>query len=314
MLTAFTITDGTLNRVAIVQYSDLTPDLVWIDLASPSEQERQWIEQAYGQQLQRMEELAEIEASARFYRDEHGLHMNQYFLVQDAALMRNINIAFTLNRGRLFTLRSEEPPSFRAFVAHATRPHAGYPGAVEIMIGIVATRVGQIADLYEHLQAELEPISQSIIRGDMRSMPRALQSLTRIEDTNGKARLSLLENRRAYPALLRNAEGGPHADAINDIMSDVDSLTAHSSFLAERTKFLMDAAMGTLNIAFNRRLNIFTVLSVVLMPPTLIASIYGMNFEHMPELKWLWGYPAALILMLVVAIGPILYLKRKGWL
>jgi magnesium transporter len=145
-------------------------------------------------------------------------------------------------------------------------------------------------------------------------MPHALQSLTRIEDTNGKARLGLLENRRVYPALLRHAEAGGHADAINDIMSDVDSLTTHSSFLAERTKFLMDAAMGTLNIAFNRRLNIFTVLSVVLMPPTLIASIYGMNFEHMPELKWLWGYPIALLLMIVVAIGPILYLKRKNWL
>lgn len=314
MLTAFTVTHGTLNRIEIAQYSDLTPELVWIDLANPSEQERKWIAEAYGQQLQFMEELSEIEASARFYRDEHGLHMNQYFLVDDAALMRNINVAFTLNKGRLFTLRSEEPHSFRAFIAKATRPHARYPGAVDIMIGIVATRVGLIADLYERLQAELEPISQSIIRGDMRSMPRALQSLTRIEDTNGKARLSLLENRRAYPALLRNAEAGTYANAINDIMSDVDSLTAHSSFLAERTKFLMDAAMGTLNIAFNRRLNIFTVLSVVLMPPTLIASIYGMNFEHMPELRWLWGYPMALILMLVVAVGPILYLKQKRWL
>jgi magnesium transporter len=314
MLIAYTVADGRLNPVEIRQYSDLVEALVWIDLVNPDEVERQWIAEAYGQQLQFMEELSEIEASARFYRNEHGLHMNQYFLVHDATLMRNINVAFTLNKGRLFTLRGEQPHSFEVFVTQATGPQAHYPGAVDIMIGIVATRVGLIADLYERLQAELEPISQSIIRGDMRAMPRALQALTRIEDSNGKARLSLLENRRAYPALLRNAEGSAYANPINDIMSDVDSLTAHSGFLAERTKFLMDAAMGTLNIAFNKRLNIFTVLSVVLMPPTLIASIYGMNFEHMPELKWLWGYPAALLLMIAVAVGPILYLKRKNWL
>jgi magnesium transporter len=314
MITAYTITNGTLNKVDIAAQTDLGADMVWIDLINPSEQERQWIDQAYGQKLQFMEELGEIEASARFYRDDHGLHLNQYFLIGDGALMRNVNVAFTLNKNRLFTLRSDDPPAFHAFLTQAARPQNPYPGAIEIMIGIVSMRVELIADLYERLHAELEPISRSIIRGDMRAMPHALQSLTRIEDTNGKARLGLLENRRVYPALLRHAEAGGHADAINDIMSDVDSLTTHSSFLAERTKFLMDAAMGTLNIAFNRRLNIFTVLSVVLMPPTLIASIYGMNFEHMPELKWLWGYPIALLLMIVVAIGPILYLKRKNWL
>jgi magnesium transporter len=87
-----------------------------------------------------------------------------------------------------------------------------------------------------------------------------------------------------------------------------------SDFLAERTKFLMDAAMGMINIAHNKRLNVFTVLSVVLMPPTLIASIYGMNFRHMPELDWFWGYPMALLLMILVAVGPILFLRHKGWL
>ena len=171
-----------------------------------------------------------------------------------------------------------------------------------------------VADLYERLQTELEPTSLAIFRGDARAMPRVLESLTRIEDVNGKARLGLLENKRAYPNFVRNPEVEEHAETINEIMRDVESLTTHSSFLAERTKFLMDAAMGTINISFNKRLNIFTVLSMILMPPTLIASIYGMNFEHMPELQWSWGYPMALLLMLAVAIGPVLYLKRKGWL
>ena len=182
------------------------------------------------------------------------------------------------------------------------------------MLGIIQTRIGLLADLYERTQNDLEPVSQAIFRGDSRAMPRVLETLTRIEDVNGKARLGLLENKRAYPNLVRSTECAHHAETISEILRDVESLTTHSGFLADRAKFLMDAAMGIINISFNRRLNIFTVLSVVLMPPTLIASIYGMNFRHMPELDWYYGYPLALLLMLAVAIGPVLYLKHKEWL
>ncbi len=314
MLTAYTLTNGTLNRVAIRQYSDLTPDMQWLDLLDPTAQEREWLKQAHGQELQFMEELGEIEASARFYRDGHGMHLNQYFLVTDNNVTRNVNVAFTLNQGKLFTLRSEELHAFRTFVSQAGKNPALCAGPVAILLGIITTRIGLVADLFEHLQTQLEPVSQAIFRGDARAMPRVLESLTRIEDVNGKARLGMLENKRAYSSLLHSTEIGAYAETINEIMRDVESLTSHSGFLAERTKFLMDAAMGTINISFNKRLNIFTVLSVILMPPTLIASIYGMNFDHMPELKWLWGYPLALLLMLAVAIGPVLYLKHKDWL
>ena len=314
MLTGFTTANGTLSRVAVNQYADLKPEMVWLDLLNPTEQERQWLKQAYGQELQFMEELGEIEASARFYRDEFGMHLNQYFLMTDYVVTRNVNVAFTVNKDRLFTLRSEELPAFRTFLAQTARNPVYSSGPVAIMLGIIETRIGLLADLYERAHNDLEPISQAIFRGDGKAMPRVLETLTRIEDVNGKARLGLLENKRAYPHLSRSTECGQSAETINEILRDVESLTTHSGFLADRAKFLMDAAMGIINISFNRRLNIFTVLSVVLMPPTLIASIYGMNFEHMPELRWLWGYPMALLLMVLVAIGPILYLKRKDWL
>ena len=145
-------------------------------------------------------------------------------------------------------------------------------------------------------------------------MTHALESLARIEDFNGKARLGFMENKRAYSNLSRNADIAVNAEAMNEVLRDVESLMNFSDFLAERTKFLMDAAIGMINIAHNRRLNVFTVLSVVLMPPTLIASIYGMNFRHMPELEWLWGYPMAIVLMIAVALGPILFLRHRGWL
>ncbi len=314
MLTAYTVANGTLKKFDIRQYSDLTSDMIWLDLANPTEQERQWIKQAYAQELQFMEELGEIEASARYYRDEFGLHLNQYFLLTDNDVTRNVNVAFTLNNGRLFTLRGEELPAFRTFYSQAAKTPEYCCGAVELLLGIIATRIGMMADLYEKLQAELEPVTRAVIKGDAREIPRVLDELTRIEDINGKARLGLFENKRAYPHLLRCPEAAGHTDTVNEIVADVESLANHSNFLAERTKFLMDAAMGTMNIAFNGRLNTFTVLSVVLMPPMLVVSIYGMNFKHMPELDWILGYPLALLLALASAIVPFLYLKHKKWL
>ncbi len=314
MLTAYTATNGTLNKVHVTQPSDLTPKALWLDLVYPTEQDRQWIKQAYGQELQFIEELGEIEASERFYRDEHGLHLHLYFLQTGNEITRNVDVGFTVSNGRLYTLRSDELPEFRSFHSQAAKnPELG-GSAIAILVGIIAARVGMMADIYERLESELEPVSLSIFRSRSRTLPRVLESLARIEDVNGKARLGLLENKRAYSNLARSSEAAAQAEAISEILLDVESLMTYSSFLAERAKFLMDAAIGMINIAHNKRLNIFTVLSVILMPPTLIASIYGMNFRHMPELEWYYGYPLAVVLMLIVAIGPIVYLKRKNWL
>ena len=314
MLTAYTTTNGALNKVAVNQFSDLTPDVIWLDLHNPTEQDRQRIKEAYQQELQFIEELGEIEASERFYRDEHGLHLHLYFLLTGNEFTRNVDVGFTVSNGRLYTLRGDELPEFRSFYSQAAKNPKSCENAMAILVGIIAVRVGMMADTYERLESELEPVSLSIFRSRSRTMPRVLESLARIEDINGKARLGLLENKRAYSSLARSSEAAAHAETINEILLDVDSLMTYSSFLAERAKFLMDAALGMINIAHNKRLNIFTVLSVILMPPTLIASIYGMNFRHMPELEWYYGYPLAVVLMLIVAIGPIVYLKRKHWL
>ncbi|MEO7727989.1 MAG: CorA family divalent cation transporter [Burkholderiales bacterium] len=314
MLTGYTLVNGTIHKVAVTQYADLTPEMVWLDINNPTEQDRQWIKQAYSQELQFIEELGEIEASERFYRDENGLHLHLYFLATSGEFSRNVNVGFTINNGRLYTLRSDDLPEFRIFAASAAKNPDLCQGPAAVLTGIVWTRIGQMADLYERLQAELEPISQAIFRANARSMPRVLESLARIEDVNGKVRLGLLENKRAMSNLLRSTEAATQLPALNEILLDIESLMTFSTFLAERAKFLMDAVIGMINLSFNKRLNIFTVLSVVLMPPTLIASIYGMNFRHMPELDWYYGYPLALLLMVVVAAGPILYLKHKDWL
>ncbi|HSQ05222.1 MAG TPA: magnesium/cobalt transporter CorA, partial [Burkholderiales bacterium] len=298
----------------VTQRSDLTPDIRWLDLDNPTEQERQWVKDAYGQHVLFIEELGEIEASARYYRDEHGLHLHLYFLNRTDRMARNVDVAFTISEHRLYTLHAEEVPEFRSYYAHVQSHPELRDEAMCILLGIVSVRLGLLADMYERLQAEMETLSKTIFLGDDRSMPRVLETLARIEDTHSKSRLGLIDEQRVFSSLRRTPEGEQYGDSFNDILRDVESLTMHSNFLFERTKFMMDTALGMINIGFSRRLNIFTVLSVVLLPPMLIASVYGMNFHFMPELDWLWGYPFALALMVASALGPMLYLRHKDWL
>jgi magnesium transporter len=314
MLTAYTRSGQTLAKKLVNLHTDLPPDAVWIDLNDPTDQERNWVKDQYGQVLQFIEELGEIEASARYYRDETGLHINLYFLALENGLARNVNVAFTINNHRLFTLRTDELPEIRAFFSQASKNADEFPTPASLLLGLVAARVGMMADVYEKLQRDLDTVSGSIFRTNARGMTLALEALARIEDINGKARLGFMENKRAYSNLSRTTDLAVDAETMSEVLRDVESLMNFSDFLADRTKFLMDAAIGMINIAHNRRINVFTVLSVVLMPPTLIASIYGMNFEHMPELKWLWGYPMAIVVMIAVAVGPIMFLRHRGWL
>ena len=314
MLIGYTVKNNTLEKTVVNLRADLVPEMVWLDAVNPTEQERQWTREVYGQELLFAEELGEIEASARFYRDEQGLHLHLYFLLAGEGFARNVNVAYSLHQNRLFSLRTDELPEFRSFVTKARRDSGLYGSPAAILVGMIATRTESMADLFEKLQGELETLSASVFRANDRTVRSIFNALAAIEDTNSKARLGLLENRRAYALLIKTPEAAAHVADLTEIMLDIDSIVGYANFLVDRTKFLMDAAIGISNIAQARRLNIFTVLSVVLMPPTLIASIYGMNFEHMPELKWLLGYPMALILMVVVAVGPIMYLRKKGML
>src|SRR5678815_1988318 len=155
MLSGFIPANGALTKTIVNQYADLKPEMMWLDLTNPTEQERQWIKQAYAQELQFMEELGEIEASARYYHDEFGMHLNQYFLVTDQNVTRNVNVAFTINNNRLFTLHSEDLAAIRTFCSLASRANEHCDSPVSIMLGIFQTRIGPVS--YTHLRAHETP-------------------------------------------------------------------------------------------------------------------------------------------------------------
>lgn len=314
MLTAYTVKNEVLAATLVTHPDQLVSEVRWLDLSNPTEQERQWVRQAYGQEVLFIEELGEIEASARYYRDELGLHLHLYFLKRDNGASRNVDVAFTVNQGRLFTLHAEDVPELRAYYNHVQDHPELRDEAMCVLLGIVSVRLGAMADGYERLQVELEALSRTVFNGTDPEMTRVLETLARIEDVHGKAHIGIINDQRVFSTLRRTREGEQWAESIDTILRDVESLTHHSHFLFDRTKFMMDTALGMINVGFSRRLNVFTVLSVVLMPPMLITSLYGMNFLYMPELDWVLGYPFALVLIVVSSLGPLLWLKNKGWL
>ena len=314
MLHAYRLTAQGLDRSTLRARDELTEDVVWLDMVQPNERERLWVQEAYGHPVDFLDALSEIEASARYFSDAHGDHVRLYFLEPNNGVARNIDVGFTFDGKRLYSLHALEVTVLARFHTDSDTLSRRPVDPMSILTGIEELRIEFLADALERLHEELETLSGAIFAGTDRHIERLLKSLGRIEDINGKARLGMIENRRAIHAFGASRRNALDPELIANLTRDVDSLLSHCDYLLQKVEFLMDSALGMIDILHARRLTIFTVLSVVLMPPTLIASIYGMNFRHMPELDWVFGYPLVLLAMLAVAVGPVLYLRHKEWL
>lgn len=315
MLNAFVIRDQRLTRTSAEGAKAHLEDAVWIDLYRPSDEERDRIETLYRQDFPEPDEVEEIEASARFFEDEVGLHLNSYFLQRSDGRIRNATIAFTLSGGRLFTLRDFESASFRMFRLRARREEGNIVDPTAILLALFETKVEELADFLEEVHTGLERLGTLVLEESDTELEDAIDELGRHEDINGKIRLCLMDTQRALNFLLRRRRLSPeHAEQVREVLRDIESLLPHSTFLFEKVNFLMDAAQGFINIEQNQIIKIFSVVAVVFLPPTLIASIYGMNFHFMPELALKYGYPLSLVLMVCSAIAPYWYFKRRGWL
>jgi magnesium transporter len=233
-------------------------------------------------------------------------------------------ITFILAGKRLITVRYAEPRAFSIFLTRSKRPDATRIDGTAVLIGLIESIIDRLADFIEFLQADVETVSRSIfgMRGSTASRQRRFDRLLRSIGREGE--IISLAHESAYSlgrlltflahAAIERKENNLTKARIRTAARDVASLTDHLSFLSNKIVFLLDATLGMINIEQSDIIKIFSIAAVVLLPPTLVASAYGMNFEFMPELKWLFGYPFALVLMLVSAVLPYLYFKRKGWL
>lgn len=321
MLIAFLIRDGRLEQTPLHLHDDAPigdetmAEIVWVDLNEPTETEREWVEAQFGLELPEYREMNDIEPSARLYEDEDGLHLHSYFLSDQDEQPRNITVAFAVLGGRLFTLHEDDLSTFRLFRLRARRQIGLVKDVGDIILGLFEAKVEHIADTLEQIYSELEGLSHRVLAETDQDMEDVLSGLAVQEDLTGKARLILLDTRRTLSFLLRyGVAGSGRGEDIREVLRDVESLTSHTGFLFDKVNFLMDAAMGFINIEQNKIIKIFSIAAVVFLPPTLVASLYGMNFQHMPELEWQYGYPMAIGLMVLAGVAPYWFFKRKGWL
>ncbi|WP_043768225.1 magnesium/cobalt transporter CorA [Algiphilus aromaticivorans] len=315
MLNALTLERGRLVPLAENRLAEALEDATWVDLIDPDTDERDRVQRLYRQELPETEDVDEIEASARFYEDAGGLHIHSLFLQEVEDRPRNTSVAFTVTRERLFTLREREIPAFRLLRMRARRVAGLADDPMSVLLALLQIKIDDLADTLEEVYTGLEKISGLVLEDNDANMEDALDDLAVHEDISGKVRLCLMDTQRALTFLQRRGRLGPeHAQQVRELAHDIESLLPHNSFVFDKINFLMDAAQGFINIEQNQIIKIFSIAAVVFLPPTLIASIYGMNFAHMPELGQPWAYPAALVGMVLSAIAPYAFFRYKGWL
>ncbi|HET8702036.1 MAG TPA: magnesium/cobalt transporter CorA [Nitrococcus sp.] len=315
MLNAFALDNGILKAVPVTDDSQSLRQAIWIDLTDPSDAERERVEALYRQDLPDVEEVEEIEASARYYEDQDGLHVHSLFLQDIDGRPVSTTVAFIVSGGRLITLHEHNLAVFRLLRLRARREPELAEDEISLLLGLFETKVENLADRLERVHTDLEHVSTMVLADSNVNLEEAIDELTRQEDVNGKVRLCLMDSQRALTFLLRRGRlNADNREWVRELLRDVDSLLPHNTFLFEKVNFLMDAAMGFSNIEQSQIIKIFSIAAVVFLPPTLVASIYGMNFSIMPELHWKWGYPIAILLMLISGVAPYVYFKRKGWL
>ena len=327
MLNIFSLANGRLFQEEIESLEELTQfQPIWVDLESPSAEENRWVAQHYGLIIPEDAMDEDIEESARFYEEDNGqLHIRSDFLIADADEPRTVRVAFILNqsndalksKGVLFSIHDEDVPVFRLLRLRARRAPGLIEDAKEVLLKLFDADAEYSADTLEGIYDELEKSGKKVLSGDVTDAlaGEVLGAIARQEDLNGRIRRNVMDTRRAVSFMMRsrmlNAEQFEEA---RQILRDIESLDNHTAFLFDKINFLMDATVGFININQNKIIKIFSVASVALLPPTLVASLYGMNFKHMPELDQPWGYPYALALMLGSALIPMWYFRKRGWL
>ena len=323
MLNVFTLANGRLAQEEIESLDALAQALslvqpVWVDLDAPTPQEKGWIAQHFGVTIPEDAVDDDLEESARFYEEDNGeLHIRSDFLIDDDEAPRNVRVAFILFKNVLFSIHGEELPVFRLLRLRVRRIPALIEDAKDVLLKLYDADAEYSADALEGIYDSLEAVSARVLKPDVNDQEagEALNAIAREEDLNGRIRRNVMDTRRAVSFMMRsrmlNAEQFEEA---RQILRDIDSLDSHTTFLFDKINFLMNATVGFININQNKIIKIFSVASVALLPPTLIASIYGMNFKAMPELDWRLGYPFALVLMLASVAAPLIYFRRKGWM
>ena len=324
MLRTYQLQNGGLRAADISGETEIPQTSLWIDLLNPTPEERRAVDKFMRMELPTRADMEEIEISSRLYQEDDGVFMTALILSNSESDTPKADvITFVLAHEKLVTIRYIDPQPFRTFAARCERTSHYAHKAESVLLGLIDTIIDRMADVLERIGNEVEAINHEIFNPDIASPTRTkdyqgvLGRLGMKHGATSKMRESLLSIGRVLTFLSQAVEGKANKEVkahIKTLTRDVQSLQDHSSFIAGKLSYLQDGTLGLINNEQNNIIKIMSVAAIVFLPPTLIASIYGMNFKVLPELDWGFGYGYSLLLMIVSGAVPYFWFKRRGWL
>jgi magnesium transporter len=292
------------------------PDgLIWIDLLNPTLEDIETVEMKYNIDIPTRLQQEEIESSSRYFETENYFVINSNFIkINETYTYQNVHVSFVLLGNLLITNRDDELGSFAETVRKIKANPKAFHNGLAILLAIFETRVDMDADLIEKMSNEISKINKQLTEQNM-TQKELLLRVAYFQEIGMKLRENIIDKQRVTSSILKSEEfANGEKDRFKILLEDINSLEVHSNFMFERLEYLQDTFLGLVNIDQNKIIKIFTIISVIFMPPTLIASIYGMNFKNMPELNWTSGYLWAILLMVISAVGTLFIFKKRNWI
>tara|TARA_R110002020_G_scaffold278506_6_gene493956 strand:- start:9217 stop:10191 length:975 start_codon:yes stop_codon:yes gene_type:complete len=297
----------------------------WIDLLNPAPEEEARVEALIGVEVPSRDELRDIEPSSRLYIENGAAYLTASVVWKaDSDFAEIADIGFVLSGKRLVTIRYAEPKAFTIFAANAHRELEGL-GGHDVLTRLIEAMVDRSAEVLEGRSRHIDRLSNRIFSSGeddnpdtaTRDLEAMLGEIAGHQRTIAKVRESLMSLSRVagFLQILPEISGDKAIrQRCRSLASDIQSLSEHADFISENIIFLLDASLGLISVQQNQVMKVVSVAAVVFLPPTFIGTVYGMNFNDMPELSLPWAYPVALAVMAISAVGPYLWFKKKGWL
>ena len=307
--------DDSLSIIQITPKEPLPSDVIWLDVNQPDDEERQWLETLFVEDVPEEDEMDDIESSSRFRVGPDGVHILSLFPQRLSNETRGVNMSFTMRKNLLISFREDDISIVRQLRYYIRHNKVEIRSALDILLKLQDLKVDQLSDLIEDAYSTLEETSDQIT--DDTHVDETLEELVNQEELNSQILQALHDTRRALRFIRKTFESSiddRQGRTLDEVLNDIESILPHTSFISNKINFQLEASMGYTNQKQNSIIKIFSVAAVVFMPPTWIASVYGMNFKFMPELSWYWGYPLSIGMMILSAAVTYLFFRKKGWL
>ena len=305
-----------LTVVEGVEYLNNIEDrksVIWIDMFTPTLQEVKTVENIFSIEFPTKQESEEIELSSRYWEEGNRIEINSYFLINDKKEPVNETVSFILQDDLLISVRYKKLASFDASIKKLLASPREYKTGYSIFSQIIDIRIDADADIIENLGRDIAAIRKQAFNDDVENED-LLEQMSTFENLNMKIRENLTDKQRILNSLLKSQKISDDKSELPIMLKDIRSLIDHTNFNFERIDYLQNIFIGLLSVEQNKVIKIFTIVNVIFLPPTLIASIYGMNFDIMPELNWEYGYLFSIGVMILAAVTPLIIFKKKGWI